>query len=383
MGDDAGGGAAQHDVRTEGRDPHDGGARVRGHRALGDRGGHRRGEGGVDEVCGAVEHDLTEVERADHRSERDPQPPSRGLEHRGPRVVVVGLRERGLEPWRRHPRLEAGLATARAGGAAVGADRDVTDLARGAAGPAQLGPAEHQTSADAVADRHDHRVAGSVALSVLGQGGRVGVVDDDDGEREVVRQQLLQRQVVPVEVGSRADGAVLDEAGGADADPEHRPVGQGGEPGEQVDDDAESVGALASLEPLRDPLDDGPVEPVDRGTQQGVVGQVEREHVTGVGVQLDEHGGLARTPGLAVTGLAQQPALEQLGHVVGHRDAGEPDLASDVGAGDPPVVQHGLQDECPVVGAGVLGQRLGHRTERSQRTHRGCSVGRHGLSRPC
>ena len=79
--------------------------------------------------------------------------------------------------------------------------------------------------------RTQMRLAGrSLAERQLGEGGGVGVVDDDDREVEPCREVGGEREVGPAEVGGRGDDAVVvDDAGAGDADAEQRSFGVGDE----------------------------------------------------------------------------------------------------------------------------------------------------------
>src|SRR5690606_26887893 len=104
-------------------------------------------------------------------------------------------------------------------------DDDVADLAGGQQGAGQDAPVDQQPAADAVAER-DEQQAGVVAGTegALGCGGQVGVVGDVGGQPGCRADPSGEVEIGPAKVGRLEDHAgVVDDAGRADADAEHRP----------------------------------------------------------------------------------------------------------------------------------------------------------------
>src|SRR5690606_3984003 len=86
----------------------------------------------------------------------------------------------------------AGLAAAALGGLRAGIDVDVPDLAREAVGARVQLPADHQAAADAGAegDHEERRIAGAVAVQVLAERRRRGVVLDGHRAAQAIAQPL-------------------------------------------------------------------------------------------------------------------------------------------------------------------------------------------------
>ena len=100
------------------------------------------------------EHDLGEVEGGDDRGEGDAEALAAGLDD----LVAVGGVERGAQPGDGQPGLEAAALAARAVLAAVGADRDVADLAGGVVGAGDPAAAGDDAAADTAPDVHEDHV---------------------------------------------------------------------------------------------------------------------------------------------------------------------------------------------------------------------------------
>ena len=87
-------------------------------------------------------------------------------------------------------------------------------------------------------------VAVGVAEAVLGEGGGVGVVRDDDRNAEAGREDALQVLTTPAEVGGGEDDSrEVDDAGGADPEPQDGPGGLGDEQLGEADDERRGIRA--------------------------------------------------------------------------------------------------------------------------------------------
>ncbi len=110
-------------------------------------------------------------------------------------------------------RLDAAVVGAVAlAGRAVGLDHRVAELGAGAGRAAVDLAAEHQAAADPGADGQHHRVRLALggAVEVLGQGGDVGVVVDEDRQPDPLADQVADRQVRERQVDGRdRDAAVV------------------------------------------------------------------------------------------------------------------------------------------------------------------------------
>ena len=111
--------------------------------------------------------------------------------------------------------LDAAVAGAVAlAGQAVHLDHDVAELGAGTGRAAVDLAVEDQAAADSGPDRQHHRVVGAAggAVEVLGEGGDVGVVVDEDRQPGPFADQLADRQVVDREVdrGDRNTTVVVD-----------------------------------------------------------------------------------------------------------------------------------------------------------------------------
>ena len=123
----------------------------------------------------------------------------------------------------RGERLDAAAAGAVAlAGRAVDLDHHVAELGAGAGGAAVDLAAEDQAAADPGADRQHHRVFGAArgAVEMLGEGGDVGVVVDEDRQAGALADEVADRQVVDRQVdrGDRDAAVVVDRRRDAEAD---------------------------------------------------------------------------------------------------------------------------------------------------------------------
>ena len=134
--------------------------------------------------------------------------PAASIARRAPSPGSLSAAALPLAPERRAggQRLDAAAAGAVAlAGRAVGLDHGVAELGAGAGRAAVDLAVEDQAAADPGADRQHHRVVGAAggAVEVLGQGGDVGVVVDEDGQADPLADQVADRQVVERQVDGR------------------------------------------------------------------------------------------------------------------------------------------------------------------------------------
>ena len=224
--------------------------------------------------AGAGQHDVGDVEGAEHRRQRRAEVLA-GAAEDGRAVAGFGL-EAALEQRLGDLGLEAAALAARAA-RAVGVDDDVADLAGGERRAGVEAPVEHEPGADALVDADADQVGRRLlAERQLGEGGGVGVVDDArPGGRTGPRgRRRAGRSVQPRWAAVAIDAVVVDDAGAGDADAEQRPLGVGDQ---LAADPADEVGggpaglALAVVGAADDDLagevDEGPdeVRPARRG----------------------------------------------------------------------------------------------------------------------
>ena len=119
--------------------------------------------------------------------------------------------------------LDAAVARAVAlAGQAVHLDHDVAELGAGAGRAAVDLAVEDQAAADPGPDRQHHRVVGAAggAEEMLGEGGDVGVVVDEDRQPGALADELADRQVVDRQVdrGDRDAAVVVDRRRDAETD---------------------------------------------------------------------------------------------------------------------------------------------------------------------
>ena len=199
-------------------------------------------EWSVEKFRGAGEHDLREVEHADDGRERDAEALSRVPEDSFAGSSSDAAPSRAVSAGTDEPGLEASDLAADAQRAAVGADGDVADLARGEAAAAHGLAAREQARADTAADLDEQHVVAGSAERVLGEHRGVGVVRDEHRQAERALQRALEVEARPAEVrGGEDDAVVVDDTGRADADAEHGRVGVGDELASEFDDRRDDI----------------------------------------------------------------------------------------------------------------------------------------------
>src|SRR4029453_16318314 len=224
----------------------------------------RRPEQLVEQVEGTGEHDLPQVEGADHRGERLTQPPAAVLP-----LAIVGATQAGGRP---PGGLEA-ADPATCTGRAVGVDHHVADLAGREAVAHHEVAVEDQPGADAVADLDQEEAAlrGPTQPELAERGG-VGVVGDVDGDGERLRQAGGQVGVVPAQVGCFEDNAGgVDHAGAADADAQEGAGGGAGEVDTERGGQLERGGGSPAVPRRRPAVEDLAAEVDEGGGEAGVI----------------------------------------------------------------------------------------------------------------
>ena len=253
--------------------------------------------------------------------------------------------------------LQAAAAAARALGA-VGVDHDVADLAGRRAVAVQQGALEHQPGAHTGADPDQHQPAvAGVAERVLAEHGGVGVVRHEDRHVERRPQSVGQRGAVPAEVGRVHDHAGgVHDTGGADADAEHRPGGGVDQLADQLVDEGDGVLAAAAVERPAAPLLDVAGEVEQRPGHDRVAARRRGRPPRSGGPPrpaAPAPGACPPGPGPG-SGLGEQPVGDQVTDDVGDGHAGQPAGAGQVGPAGRAVAEQQLQQQRPVVAAGVL-----------------------------
>ena len=168
-----------------------------------------------------------------------------------------------------------------------------------------------------------------------------------------------QRQPVPTPVRRLDHDAVgIDDAGGRDADPDHRLRRDREQVPAQVLEQLDGRLADGAVDRPLAALDDVADEVHHRAVHLVVVREVERDDLERAGLHPDERRRLADAALGAHPEFGDQALGDEVADQVGHRDAGEARRARDVGTRGGTGVEQVGEDQRPVVGPGVLGEHL-------------------------
>ncbi len=191
----------------------------------------------------------------------------------------------------------------------------MSDLAGARAVALEQLTAEDDACADAAANADDDQVVRPRigAERALGNGSRLRVVGNHDGNAEVLCDHAAQGQVRPVEIDRPAHdaGARVDQARRADADAQNRVVAVA--PDETVDqavDDLNCLRAVAALEIDLGRLDHDPAQVNQRAAEHRCA-QIEPDRVAAVRTQAKHDRRLA-TGRLAAAAFLDQPVVDEV-----------------------------------------------------------------------
>ena len=251
---------------------------------------------------------------------------------------------------------------------AVGVDHDVADLAGRGAVPVEQRALEDQAGTDAGPDPEHHQAAvPGVAERVLAEDRGVGVVGDED--RDVrARAAGCGRAGCPYQPRLGASTTV-PSASTTPGLP--TPTPRTGRSVSAISAAASSRTRSTASAPLRPETASSLAGhdlagEVDHGADHPVVGrEVEADDVRGVGGEADQHRRLADPALRRAPELLDQALAHQLADQVGDGHPGQGGGAGQVGAAGRSVPEQLLEQQGPVVAAGVLLQQLAAGAERS------------------
>ena len=212
----------------------------------------------------------------------------------------------------------------------------MTDLARAAVVAIDEAAADDDPSADAVGDVDDeHRaLTGSTVEGPFGDRGRLRVVHHADRESDPPIQSFLQCEVPPVEPDRPAHdpAARVDDASGADADPEERTLGAPDQQRHERLEVAERRLPVATVQGAGPAPHDLPAQ-VDDDAAQLLAVHVHADEVTSAVGDAQQDRGLATGRG-PDPGLRGEAVDDEVVDDVRDGRASEPGRARDVGAAD-------------------------------------------------
>ena len=236
----------------------------------------------------------------------------------------------------------------------VSDDDHVADLTGTGTVPLKQRAVEHETRPDPPADLDGHQVRSAHGPEgVLGEGGHLAVVYHVHGQAPARADEIAQGHPAPLDVHRLHDRAVgrVDEAGGPDADPEHRTGGGGQQPVEQLEYALQRAVSVAVPGRHLGHPDHFAVEIDDRATEHALP-EVDAHHVAGASWHFEEDRGFAPA-GRTAPDLANEARLEQGRDDVRDRGAGQPGEARDMRPAGGAHLVEGREDEALVVGARV------------------------------